>query len=305
MRHIEDFNNKVNSSRIYLQENQDFQKHISLVLKTFFDQISETNRACIIGAGNLSDFSLKEFLRFFNVVTLTDVDVISMKRAISFLHLSKREYTQIEIKKVEYTGFEEFDLFTSFKERFATCLSKEKIDQVISHLYAKVQSYKFMGEAFGTYDFIYVSPIYTQLLYHQTSIFVDQLIQTGYPEHLGKHIKEEVLQRMPKVIDRFNDNLISLLKESGSLAVLSDIFELKNNSGFFRRIKNSIKRYDVMEEIYEGYRNKYGMGLGDYGLYNLDDKMHQFISKWFIWPKDEESSYIVKLKIYNNKGGNI
>ena len=110
---------------------------------------------------------------------------------------------------------------------------------------------------------------------------------------------------MPILINRFNNNVISLLNETGSLMVLSDIFELKNNSGFYRRVKNSIKNYDVMEEIYDGYKEKYGMGLGDYGLYNLDDKMQKLISRWLIWPKDEESSYIVKLKIYKNKGGKL
>jgi len=108
---------------------------------------------------------------------------------------------------------------------------------------------------------------------------------------------------MPSVIDRFNHNLLGLLKEEGSMMVLSDVFELEQSSGFYRRVKNSIKNYDVMEEIYEGYKKKYGMGLGDYGLYNLDDKMQTIVSRWLIWPKNEESSYIVKLKIYNYKGG--
>lgn len=305
MKYVEMFNNQVNSSRLYSQENKDFQDKINLLLKTFFEQLPNTENAIIIGAGNLSDFSLNEFLRIFNGVTITDVDEVSMKRSLSFQRLSKKDYRKVEVKKIEYTGFEEMDLFSSFKERFVNCLSKEKIEQVVSHIFDSVKDYQFMKDKIGTYDFIYVSPIYTQLLYHQISILVDQLISSGYPKHFGKHIKEVVLQEMPDLIDRFNNNLVNLLTPSGSMMVLSDIFELKNNSGFFRRVKNSIKNYDVMEEIHEGYKLKYGMGLGDYGLYNLDDKMQQLISRWLIWPKDEESSYIVKLKIYKNKGGKL
>ena len=63
MKYIEEFNNKVNSSRLYPQETKDFQDQINLLLKTFFEQQSSTEKACIIGAGNLSDFSLHEFLR--------------------------------------------------------------------------------------------------------------------------------------------------------------------------------------------------------------------------------------------------
>jgi len=305
MKQIEDFNNRVNSSRLYPQENKDFQDQINLLLKTFFEQLSSTDKACIIGAGNLSDFSLHEFLRIFNEVTLTDIDEISMKRALSFQRLSRPQYRQVDLRKIEYTGFEKFDLFNSLKERFVNCLSEDKIDQVVKHIFKTVEEYKFLEDETEQYDFVYVSPIYTQLLYHQISILADQLIGSGYPQHLGKHIKAVVLQQMPSLIDRFNNNIIGLLKKTGSVMVLSDIFELANSSGFFRRVKNSIKRHDVMEEIHEGYKKKYGMGLGDYGLYNLDDKMQQFICRWLIWPKDEDNSYIVKLKIYNNKGGTL
>ena len=305
MKYIEKFNNRVNSSRLYPQENIDFQDKINLLLKTFFEQLHQTNKAVIIGAGNMNEFSIHEFLRFFNEITVTDVDEISMRRALSFQRLNRKEYNKVIVKKTEYTGFEEQNLLTSFKERFVNCLSRDKIEQVVTHIFESVENYQFLKDEFGTYDFVYVSPIYTQLLYHQISSHVDELTQSGYPEHLGRDIKEVVLQEMPNVINRFNDNAIELLNDTGNLLVLSDIFELKNNSGFYRRVKNSIKNYDVMEEIYEGYKMKYGMGLGDYGLYNLDDKMQQLISRWLIWPKDEESSYIVKLKIYKNKGGKL
>jgi hypothetical protein len=303
MKYIEQFNNRVNSSRIYPQDNFHFQDNINLLLKTFFEQIKNPNSVLIVGAGNLSDFSLSEFLRIFNEVVLSDVDEISMLRALSYQRLSKHEHNKIVVKKVEYTGFEEHDLLTSFKERFATCLNKEKIDQVLSHIFDTVTTYQFMKDQWGHYNFIYVSPIYTQLLYHQLSVLIEQLIASGYPEHLGVYIRESVLQHMPSVIDRFNQNLRGLLHEEGSMMVLSDVFELEQSSGFYRRVKNGIKNYDVMEEIYEGYKKKYGMGLGDYGLYNLDDKMQTIVSRWLIWPKNETSSYIVKLKIYNNKGG--
>ena len=131
MKQIEDFNNRVNSSRLYPQENKDFQDQINLLLKTFFEQLSSTDKACIIGAGNLSDFSLHEFLRIFNEVTLTDIDEISMKRALSFQRLSRPQYRQVDLRKIEYTGFEKFDLFNSLKERFVKCLSEDKIKSIV------------------------------------------------------------------------------------------------------------------------------------------------------------------------------
>jgi hypothetical protein len=43
------------------------------------------------------------------------------------------------------------------------------------------------------------------------------------------------------------------------------------------------------------------MGLGDYGLYNLDEKMEGNLTKWLVWPFREETNLIVKLKIYIKK----
>ena len=56
--------------------------------------------------------------------------------------------------------------------------------------------------------------------------------------------------------------------------------------------------WEMAERVYEGYKKKYGIGLGDYGLLNLDEKLEPYLSRWLIWPYDEKSAFIVKLKIY-------
>jgi len=53
-----------------------------------------------------------------------------------------------------------------------------------------------------------------------------------------------------------------------------------------------------MEEIYAGYKRKFGVGLGDFGLLNLDEKNHAYLSRWLLWPFDETNVFVVKLKIY-------
>jgi hypothetical protein len=44
--------------------------------------------------------------------------------------------------------------------------------------------------------------------------------------------------------------------------------------------------------------NSYGIGLGDFGLINLDDKLEVVSSKWVLWPFDEKSSFVVKIQTY-------
>ena len=145
---------------------------------------------------------------------------------------------------------------------------------------------------------MYVSPIYTQLVYNQVLRECSVLRESGYPEHMIKYIENIMLDEMVGVIQRFNVNLYNALKPGGELIALSDIFQVDIGSSFYLRVKNGIKNHEVMEEIYEGYKGKFGIGLGDYGLLNLSEKLKPYLSRWLMWPYDGKSMFVVKLKIY-------
>ena len=72
-------------------------------------------------------------------------------------------------------------------------------------------------------------------------------------------------------------------------------------SDFDLRIMSGIKSKEVMDTIYQNYSAEFGMGLGDYGLYNLDEKLKSYLSRWLIWPFDGSTSFVVKLKIYKKE----
>jgi len=199
---------------------------------------------------------------------------------------------------MDYTGFEKNQFFKDFKERIVNCHTFEKVDQVIGSKLTGLDEYKFLKNYSQQADLVYVSPIYTQLVYNQVLKECAVLRENGYPEHLIKYIESILLDKMVEVIDRFNDNVIRTLKPLGQLIVLSDIFQVDIGSDFYIRVKNGIRNFEVMEEIYEGYKSKYGIGLGDYGLLNLDEKLSSYLSRWLIWPFDNRSAFIVKLKIY-------
>ena len=299
MKKIESFNHQLNK-RTYHSDSisKDFGAQIELLLKSAFLRLEQKRKIVIIGAGNLNDLSLDFVLRFFDKVVLTDVDIDTVSETVRYMRLPNKLKQKLECRRIEYTGFEQNQFFADFKERLVNCYTEEKIKQVIDSKLLHLNRYKFLKDD-DDIDFIYVSPIYTQLVYHQVQSECDVLQENGYPIHLVDYIKGYLLDEMINVIDRFNNNLVKKLQQNGVMFVLSDIFQLKNSSGFYRRVKNSIRNYSVMEELYEGYKEKYGMGLGDYGLYNLDGKLKNTLSRWLIWPYDEESSFIVKLKIYS------
>ena len=127
------------------------------------------------------------------------------------------------------------------------------------------------------------------------------LRESGYPEHLIKYIEQIMLEEMIGVINRFNNNIVRLMSNEARLFVLSDIFEVNVGSDFDLRIMSGIKNKEVMDRIYHSYSETYGMGLGDFGLYNLDEKMEVNLSKWLVWPFREDTNLIVKLNNYIKK----
>ena len=66
-----------------------------------------------------------------------------------------------------------------------------------------------------------------------------------------------------------------------------------------------------IQNIYEFYAlglgepiaisSHHGIGIGDYGLLNLDEKLKSYLSRWLIWPFDGSTSFVVKLKIYKKE----
>ena len=299
MKFMEVFNHDLNKS--LNQENKDvdaFRLQVDLILKSLVERLNDNKRVIVIGAGKMKDFSATFFVRRFDEIVLTDIDMISVNEATSNLMISEKEKRKITKIRIEYTGFEKNLFFQDFKERIINCRTFEKIDQVISSKLEGLENYRFLKDYKNSGDLIYVSPIYTQLVYNQVLRECSVLRENGYPEHMLKYIENIMLDKMVGIISTFNDNIITALKDDGYLIVLSDVFQLDKKSDFYLRVKNGIRSHEVMEEIYEGYKKKYGMGIGDYGLLNLDEKLKSYLSRWLIWPFDESSSFVVKLKIY-------
>jgi hypothetical protein len=103
------------------------------------------------------------------------------------------------------------------------------------------------------------------------------------------------------VIERLNKNIKDILSPKGRLVVLSDIFQSQNGTEFDQLIKKAIQSKKETDKVYQYYQEKYGYGLGDFGLYDLDDSMKVINYRWMIWPFDQDISMVVKIKAYQKK----
>ena len=258
-------------------------------------------KACILGAGRMDDFSVSFFLQNFDEIILSDIDLKSMENNLKKLGLTKKNLEKIQLKEQEYTGLEEQHFFNIFGT-IDYHSSVDDVEMLLQTAFDNVKDYKFDNE---TYDLVYVCPIYTQLVYNQVLRQCAILRTKGFKEEILKFIEGYTLDEMVGVIERFNRQLQDMVNRDGYLVVLSDIFELENGSDFERRITNSIQNKEIVDSIYDSYQQSYGMGLGDFGLYNLDENMETIHDSWHLWPFSEKKTFLIKMKTYRNKKGGI
>lgn len=274
-------------------DNQSYIEQTSMLMESILRGKSNIKELLVLGSGRMHDMSLAFFLRNFSQITLTDIDIETVKESISNTVNSER----IILKRVDYLGLEDTEFFVDLKGRLINAKSEDKVEEIIHHKIDKLLTYEFSKKFSKTYDVIYISPIYTQLLYRQTEQVIKSLGHLGLKKTFQDRALNTLLQEMIRVIDHFNQQAMALLDKNGLIFVASDIFSL-NDDKFSLRIRNSIKSYDVMEELYERYKASYGLGLGDYGLISMGNLAKGIRRKWFIWNQSEHQTYAVKFRAF-------
>ncbi|MCF7924001.1 MAG: hypothetical protein K9L64_02695 [Candidatus Izimaplasma sp.] len=283
----DDFYYQLNQSHRNL-DNKAYIKTTTKIMDSALKKQDSKKNILVIGAGNLSDFDLNFFLEHFKKIYLSDIDILSIEKALK----EKISYSQINIKQIDYIGIRETNFFTDFFK-----LKKVKEYKDIEHIFQnkinQLKSYYFSKEFICKFDTIYISPIYTQLLYREAEAKLEFLCAEGFSEEYKNRILLFILQSMRDIIDSFNMEIINLLEENGTLFVSSDIFYLSEDS-FSANVKKAIPNHEHMEKIYLNYQNEYGYGLGDFGLYSLSEKLKTIQEKWLLWGKKANNSYAVK-----------
>jgi len=249
---------------------------------------SMSDKICILGAGNSDDIDLIKIASICSNLYLTDIDKISISKSIQKYNLNT-EKTQIF--PFDYIGLNSCDLWNNFVKEIIKIENKNNIDILFNHLKEVTTKNRFNLNL--KFDVLIISPIYTQLLFQQGLNYINVLNNLNYPLKLISYIKDKLLWLTPYVIDTFNFNVKALLKDTSSLVVLSDIFEAKKDSAFYTEAKN-LKN---IEALYRKYSETYGMGLGDYGLYNVSLNLRLTNKKWFEWPFNKNKSLFVKALI--------
>lgn len=295
MNYIEKYNyelNHDNPSR-YVMWKQ-YREHAIQLMEDNLDKTMQ--HTLIIGAGKCDDLDLNRIKNLTETLTISDVDLIALNQALDQYGLTEDD---VSLKRIEYTGLEKGQFFDQYLNSLLKCKSVLEIHSFLDKQFKTNESFTFLSDEKYKYDLIIVSPIYTQLLFLQILQYSEVLRSMKYPDPFISEIESYVLDIMPRIIDRFNNNVVSLLKRDGKLMVLTDIFEYSVDSEFGRDVEKAILSLMDMDQFYQIYKMKYGLGLGDYGLVSMEGKLAMKAYHWLIWPFDDLKHFIVKLAIFH------
>ncbi len=228
-------------------------------------------------------------------MTLSDIDIKGIKQGILRQHVSVNDYQLIQ---TDYTGHEKTSYFEHFIDDLAMLSSISEIKSYLKEKMKAIMKHQFMEAYHHHFDTIFVSPIYTQLFYNQVQNAVLVLKEMNVDQSLLDFIQSQTLQDMIPIIDLFNKNSSKLLKPNGSIFVLSDIFQCKEDDPFYHKILESIDSIDQMDKLHEIYVDTYGYGLGDYGLYSMSNHFKIKNHSWLIWPFADQVHLCVKIVLF-------
>ncbi len=247
----------------------------------------------IVGAGNCDDIDLKRLFNITKNLTISDIDENALIRALKKyqLHLNK-----IDLQIIDYTGLDNSLVWDNLFENFHQFQNETIILDTFKEI--KTISNNYHCPFSKKYQCIILSPIYTQLLYPQITILLQKLTNLVYPQNLLNLINDQFLIAIVDIIHNFNKNIIKALESNGLAIVISDIFETNITSKEYLEIKKIVNNNLAIEKYLHNYQEKYGFGLGDYGLEDMKKSLETIQFKWFEWQFSKEKSLFVKVEIF-------
>lgn len=236
----------------------------------------------VLGAGNCHDLNLKDLLQQGHALILTDIDGNSMIDGV------ERQKVQAEVIEMDYLGLSDRHWIDELQR---ICLSGHPIEftKWLSHLMATVKEEHFVWHG-KQIDVTLCLPIYTQLLFSQVEGQLRQywLSDVLREEDYNDYVRA-LLDIMPSIIGYFNEGLLDLVEKGSQVIVLSDCLEDVPEGSYSQAYEAG-----KFEQAYDQYCQTYGMGLGHYGLYNLEAQTTPSKSKWFRWPFAHDRVLFVK-----------
>jgi hypothetical protein len=237
-------------------------------------------KIAIIGAGNLNDINLNEWFSPTCEIHVFDADVQAMKKGVQ-----RQNFKGIvNYHEVEFSGLEE----KSFLEELSVLMAHQDITGIERFLKNTQVSPTWHKNL--SFDTLIITPIYTQLLLGQ----VMDLTNHYKLEIHQDRILPALLDFIVVVIEQINKSLLQTLKVGARCFVWSDILEYHASHKDFEQIKTMST--DEIKALIDEYEHKYGLGMGSFGLLNMEDQLSkEGDDHYLVWPFSKDRLMLVKL----------
>lgn len=310
MTKTESFNHQLNHSDSLGWRWRMFESYRDQLTRFLCDAIQRTDDLFVFAAGNLADIDYKQMIESCQIkeVILSDVDGISLQEGI------EQQNIQAIIRMINYLGKDSDVTIQGFVKELR---DKEKsynnqgivpdaleIQHAMEALFEAIVTDMEQIPVHKTFETVLVLPVYTQLLFFQLEVMLKD-------SYLWHEFRTTFFENMTKVIEAFNRLVLKHSRPSGNIIVVSDLIQIPSMEAVFETMDvirgsfgNNSDTQDLqvqqMEGYVEQYESTYGMGLGSYGVYEMEQHSSLKYYTFLPWQFAEDTLFLVKVCFFSN-----
>lgn len=267
--------------------------YIREVTTRILSSVSEADHLLILGAGGCDDFDLAEIVKRVKKVTISDIDLGSMKQGLLKQGM-KRD--QVGLLQKDYTRLSEYEFFRKFDIMVKEGQSVKDICHYIKLIFQELQEKNLVevNQVIVEADVVVVLPIYSQLvlpLYHvimgQTASF--------YSENDLMAIQNTFLEYSINAIHVMNGYLWAYARKGTKILLFADILEYQEGNPVYNQLEALSK--EEIRELEASYIEGFGYGYGHYGIEHLSGTVALKAVDYLIWPYSKNRKLIVKVLV--------
>ena len=251
------------------------------------------NNSVVLGAGALNDVDLHVLCGASEHVVLADIDVESVQAGMDRQQLSQEEREKIEVVNCDFSGAQRARLFERLEAAVLDQLTAAGLSRELKKILSELEPEPLLPGS--SFDLVLSCPVYTQLVYTQIEVLLKILYASGrYAYDELNQILLTAHDGMKSVLQNYNQLMLHLLSPGGSLIVLSDMMELSADDPRLTTLSRQIKKDRIDESLMQPLIDEEGNGMALDAMAQLETMLESVESCYYIWPFDEEKSFVVK-----------
>ena len=289
---IEKFNNDVNNSGDLDRKYSEWTEYRNRISGFISDTIKnkKLENIFVMGAGECNDVDLHFLSSRFEKIVLCDIDVQSIHDGVKRQSIADIDGDRISTVKADFTGLEEIEFFEKLSQMTSRKESTEVISKYIGEATESIKVENILREHCSKYDAVLALPTYTQLAYTQMETLLRILYEYSiYPIDDLNKILTAMHHAMPKLIDNYNELILSVLKDEGMLIVLSDVMEITDRNTL-DSISDKLGETRYIKQYLDNDSTEFGM----MGIEKIQTRIETTNYRYDIWPFDETRKYLVQ-----------